>query len=244
MSLSALRILFISLLAIVSSLARANGPEQSNGFQRICSAQTPPVEPGSAPVNPGLLWNPQRLGTGWTLAYSPISGPQSGQSGSGLGVHLIWYTYRSDGSPVWYLSEPTTIVASTQDRPSFETSLFEYRWNPTAAAGLRASQRWPAIGRVKGYFSSQDQSRLAIEWTLDGGASFHPECLIDFSREFHPNPGAAVRGPDHQVMGVNLAFNGAYYNPLNSGWGMLQHVVRTNGVADESLFRSGVRGQV
>jgi RHS repeat-associated protein len=239
MTTPAFRLLIAFLGSLFFQDVFAADPESSPDFARICPEGSLPVEPGDVPVNPGLLWNAARSGTGWTIAYSPI-GPTSGSTG--LNIHLIWYTYRSDGSgsPVWYLSDTTEISASNGSPGTFEAPLYEYTWALSEDAGSRASKGQNPIGFVRGYFSSRDQSRLALEWKLSGEIQYTSECLTDFSREFHPDPGAALRSIGPQPLGVNLAFNGAYYNAANSGWGLLQHVIRTNGLADQSLYQESL----
>ena len=233
--------LLLLLLVVAAIFCSASvAATTPSSFDGICSNASMPVDPGTLPVNPGLLWNPQRSGTGWSIAYSPIGGAAHGASQ--LNVHLIWYTYRADGTPIWYLTDPVTIAPPTSPTiPSFTADLYTYQWHANHPAGARAVKSSSPVGQVRGFFSPNDQSRLALEWRLGANSTtFVPECLIDFSREFHAARGASVEGVEAALRGINLAFNGAYFDPQNSGWGLLQHVIRTNGLADQSLYRESL----
>jgi len=132
-------------------------------FASICAGSSLPVEGSEFPVNPGLLWNRERSGTGWTLAYAPVGlGLEANQR-----VSLVWYTYRpSDGTPVWYLSDPKPIGPTHNSPLTFESPLYEYSWNASADAGSRVRKGDNSIGTVKGYFALTDQRRLALRWML------------------------------------------------------------------------------
>ncbi|MCB1889841.1 MAG: hypothetical protein KDH20_19700 [Rhodocyclaceae bacterium] len=91
----------------------------------------------------GLWWNPASAGHGFHVA------PAGDQ------LALVWYTYESDGRPVWYLA--TAPLDGTQ----WSASLDRYTWNGSAAASA-------GVGSVSIDFSSTRAA--SIRWTLDGVA--------------------------------------------------------------------------
>jgi len=64
----------------------------------------------------GAWWNPARSGNGLDLQRMP-----NGEYGA------VWYTYREDGSPIWYISDVAPII-----RNRWEATLYESRWPPGA----------------------------------------------------------------------------------------------------------------
>lgn len=95
------RILLILLLA-ASATARAAAPLVAE----------------RSPIRPGLWWDPARAGSGFDIHVAP------GQ------VFAVWYTYRADGTPVWYTAQGPMDAAG-----SMSASLLQHRWRDGAYAG-------------------------------------------------------------------------------------------------------------
>ncbi|HRQ64913.1 MAG TPA: beta-propeller domain-containing protein [Xanthomonadaceae bacterium] len=97
-----------------------------------------------SPFRPGLWWNPDTAGSGVEIHRSEE------------GAFLIWYTYRADGSPVWYTAQgPVTDGA-------FDAVLLEHRWSNDAYAGYHV------VGSVELAIAHAEQ--VLMRWQFDNDA--------------------------------------------------------------------------
>ncbi len=105
-------------------------------------------------------------------------------------MHAFWYTYRNDGTPVWYYATDTW--DANAPKTAFDASLVEYHWNgpndsppnqkvATAVGNLRidfckawsASLRWNLPGRngvepVKRFEFDTQGTRPSYAWDASG----------------------------------------------------------------------------
>lgn len=93
-----------------------------------------------SPFLPGLWWNTERPGSGFDLQRV------------GDQAFLIWYTYRADGSPVWY-----TAQGVVQDG-AMAATLLEHRWADAAHAGQ------VEVGTIS--MRVQHQEAIELAWSI------------------------------------------------------------------------------
>lgn len=84
---------------------------------------------------------------------------------------VMWYTYRSDGTPTWYLAI-APLSSST-----WEADLLEFRWNNGQATHVIA-------GSVRMDFS--DDRHADFSWQLDGSSGTEPFELLNFGNALEP----------------------------------------------------------
>lgn len=77
-----------------------------------------PLVSERSPIRPGLWWDPARPGSGFDIHVAP------GQ------VFAVWYTYRADGTPVWYTAQGPMDAAG-----AMTASLLQHRWRDGAYGG-------------------------------------------------------------------------------------------------------------
>jgi len=70
-------------------------------------------------------------------------------------IFVLWFTYRPDGSPVWYLS------AAELDGMSWTASVEEYQWTPTAKTATPTT-----VGNMSLVWT--DAENATFSWTLNG----------------------------------------------------------------------------
>ena len=126
----------------------------------------------------GGWYNPARSGHG--LDVQQVGGQLS----------VIWYTFESDGTPVWYLA-----VAPLQGS-HWQGELRRFRWD---ASSRSASSE--VVGSATLDFSGE--RRAEFGWTLDGTAGSEPM-----------EPLAVGRSSETQFP------TAAWYPPQESGWGL------------------------
>ncbi|MBP8298264.1 MAG: beta-propeller domain-containing protein, partial [Burkholderiales bacterium] len=83
-----------------------------------CAQAAAPLVADRSPIRPGLWWDPARAGSGFDLHVAP------GQ------VFAVWYTYRADGTPVWYTAQGPMDAGG-----AMTGSLLQHRWRDGAYAG-------------------------------------------------------------------------------------------------------------
>ena len=95
-----------------------------------------------SPLRPGLWWDPQHAGSGFDIH---VSGPT---------VFALWYTYRADGSPIWY---------SAQGRFDADGRLQadwrEHAWQDGA-------ERARVVGELR--LERLNPDRLVADWRIHG----------------------------------------------------------------------------
>jgi len=96
-----------------------------------------------SPVRPGLWWTPSLSGSGFELHVAP------GQ------VFLIWYTYRNDGSPVWYTAQGAMGASGQLTAPLLEHAFADGRHAGYRTAGALSLQR-------------TNSERITLDWQLEG----------------------------------------------------------------------------
>lgn len=157
----------------------------------------PPVNPGSLRTHPGHWHNPKRSGTGWDFFYADSNTTMVG----------YWYTYDTNGAPVWYATSPINLTSST----STWTGVL-YRITLTANAGTTATQ----VGEISGRLYPGATRRMGLRWNLTSSFPNPPqECVYDIYSEATIN---AVESTP--------AYNGNWFDPAHSGWGYLYSMGR------------------
>ena len=131
-----------------------------------------------SPAMPGLWWDPQRSGTGFEIHPA------------GTGLFVIWFTYRDDGSAVWYTAQDDSIVDGRFDGP-----LLRHRWQGGRHAGHVVA------GRLELQIGNAE--RVTVHAMRDGRAS-------DYAIEPFPMAGISPE-VDH---------GGAWFRPEQGGYGV------------------------
>jgi len=131
-----------------------------------------------SPVRMGLWWDPQHSGSGFELFRGSDE------------VAAIWYTYRQDGTPVWY-----SAIARFDADGAWRAPLMQHRWADGAHAG--ATQ----VGEV--VFQKRHFEALDLRWKI--GAAEGVQTLVPY-----PVSGI-VPEVDH---------SGAWFDPQRSGFGL------------------------
>lgn len=109
---------------------------------------------GDAPFRPGMWWNPDLSGSGMDMHLS------------GDRMFLVWYTYESDGAPVWYLAEGET------GEDTWTAPLLRFTWDAVAGAATPGE-----VGEVTVAF--QGPRAATFEWQLrDASGSYPIEPLL------------------------------------------------------------------
>lgn len=142
--------------------------------------QVLPPAPALTGVLPktGLWWNSHRPGHGMDIQRV------------GDNLFLLWYTYRGDGTPIWYLaSAPFSSGAS-----SWSANLDLYSWDGRVASSVKA-------GRVQ--LSLNTRTQATISWEVQGQSGSEVIEYYQASSETTP---------------VN--YTGTWFNPAQPGYGL------------------------
>jgi len=126
----------------------------------------------------GMYFNPARSGHGFDLQYA------------GEFLFITWFTYLSDGSPVWYQAS-----ARLQPGTVWQAPLNQFRWDALLKRAVATPVGSASVTPISG-------KKLRFDWVLgveNGTESM--QVLLDGAA---PSP--------------NLT--GAFYNPIESGWGI------------------------
>ncbi len=135
-----------------------------------------------APVAGGW-YNPARSGHGFDIQ----------RSGSGLAV--VWYTYRTDGRPTWYLA-----VAPLQG-DTWSADLLQFRWQDGAAVP-------EVVGSAELVF--EDERRASFAWSLPEGEGSEPIQTLALGTSAESQfPTAAWYRPAESGWGLSLTRQGA-----------------------------------
>ena len=177
----------------------AIGAVDSNGSGKVfvssdsslpTQGQLPPVSvPTTLIPDNGLWWNPQRSGHGLDIQLI------------GNNLLVIWYTYRDDGSPVWYLA---SAPFSDSDR-NWSADLGLYHWD-----GAKAN--YTNTGTVQITFS--DEAHAELSWTINGQSG--SESIVPFITSSQPSAND---------------FNGIWYEPDKPGYGFSVSIQRNNEIS-------------
>ena len=131
-----------------------------------------------SPVRPGLWWDASHEGSGFEIHTAP------GQ------LFVIWYTYRPDGSPVWYTAQSPFSAEGRFDAP-----LLRHQWKNGRYAGATT------VGRLA--LTRTNAESLDARFTIDGaggGWTISPYLIAGATPEI-----------DH---------TGAFFDPSASGYGL------------------------
>lgn len=126
-------------------------PEQSQIFNTALNSQL---------FKPGLYWNPQRQG--WGINITQVS-----QDDGVKQLVAVIYTYRADGSPIWYLA------SAPLNGSSWNATLQEYFWNGSSAVATD-------IGIIKLDFNAFDQALMS--YTIHGESGSETIEFFDFAQ--------------------------------------------------------------
>ena len=126
----------------------------------------------------GHWWNPQRSGSGFEIFSA------AGQ------VAVVWYTFDTNGKPVWYTAQGDQSTLSTSAWP-----LMRHKWS-----GDRISQS-TQVGTLK--LRVQGAEAMAVDWQVGTASGTWPVQPLMFA--------GVVNEIDH---------SGSWYAPANSGWGV------------------------
>lgn len=131
-----------------------------------------------SPVRPGLWWDAAHAGSGFEIQTAP------GQ------LFVVWYTYRADGSPVWYTAQGAMAAEGR-----LATTLLEHRWSDGRYAGATP------VGTL--VLLRENNESLTASWSLhgtEGAWSLAPFALAGGTPEV-----------DH---------TGAWFDPGANGYGL------------------------
>ncbi|GIX33111.1 MAG: hypothetical protein KatS3mg125_1067 [Lysobacterales bacterium] len=162
---------------------------------------------------PGLMREPRRMLLAPKVrdrfpldrerAFRPVSGGwyNPARSGHGFAIEVagpvllaIWYSYRSDGEPTWYLAQGELRGSR------FEAPLLRYRWLNGAAVGQ-------AVGQLRIDFASERQA--VFSWQLPDSQGSEPLVpLAVGSAEETQFPTAAWYDPRESGWGLIVARQG------------------------------------
>lgn len=146
-----------------------------------CSSESrsaPALHSERTPIRLGLWWDPAHDGSGFEFFRV------------GDQVALVWYTYRQDGTPVWYQASGRFDEQDTWNAP-----LFKQRWEANALATPTT------VGQLT--LTRVNAEELDLSWQLHGREGM---------QKLQPFPlSGVVPEVDH---------SGAWHDPGRSGFGM------------------------
>ncbi|HYC36612.1 MAG TPA: beta-propeller domain-containing protein [Usitatibacter sp.] len=155
-----LRALAITLLVFFSSLVSAATIAERSPFAQ------------------GHWWDPGRPGSGFELFNVDRQ------------AMVIWYTYESDGRPVWYTAQGELSAMAEQGLP-----LLKHRWAQGRYAGSTG------VGTLRVEVNHPES--VAVRWTVSGQSG---------ATTIQPFVTSGVQNEvDH---------TGSWFDPANSGWGL------------------------
>jgi uncharacterized secreted protein with C-terminal beta-propeller domain len=131
-----------------------------------------------SPLSQGAWWYPARSGSGFEIFTV------------GEQVAVLWYTYTTDGKPIWYLAQGSRAEAGTVDWP-----LRQHSW-VNGAAGPATD-----IGTLK--LNILHPEAAEITWRIGNDKGTWPIQPLLLSGVIN-----------------ELDRSGAWYNPASSGWGI------------------------
>ncbi len=126
----------------------------------------------------GLWSNPERSGHGFDL-QSTVNG-----------LFMIWYTYLSDGTPVWYIAQAPFTGSS------WSAELVSSQWD-----FMTGKNSFEVVGSVQWQFA--DKSNAQVNWTLNGAPGEESMKYLQFSPNFTVSD-----------------YTGSWFSPTESGYGM------------------------
>jgi hypothetical protein len=157
------------------------------------------VVPQSVFPSVGPWYNPLRSGHGIDFQRTP-DGKYA----------VLWYTYRPDGSPTWYISPPAPIEGTRWRSP-----LYTSTWNGSA-------NTLEPVGTLEMSFSGAESATFS--WSFPGTGIHGSEPFIFYIFD---------------TGGTGVA-NGSWYPPSESGWGItLSHPGNVGAIAVYTYDASG-----
>jgi len=213
------RIFSLILFAFFVTLCPALAPAQSSIYPTIqCSATNPPLNSGDTPTIPGRWWNPQRRGTGWDLIYQPVD---PNNPSSQLQLRVYWYTYDQSHRPIWLLSDPAPVNATTNQ---WAANLNLVSWSGSNYGGLGGGAAVP-VGQVAIQFFPGTATAAAVRWQFNQVSSnaAPDECIYNY---FASSTGTAAAAPSPSLPAstIDTSYSGLWYDPTHSGWGLSETV--------------------
>lgn len=220
--LSSLRTCVCLLAGMLLFAAAAHGqsPIGLPSAAKCAGAPPPiPVQSGTDPAYPGLWWNPNRYGTGWNFEFPNVSGAE---------FFATWYTYDGNGRPIWLTAQSDASQTSTGSDGSKQ---YWGKLQSVAFADGASTRTVTAVGTLAVSFVPGSVTQAAVRWQWDaiGPKAQQDECVYNF---FQPTvrDGTSVVPSGH----LNQSLTGAWYDPKQSGWGMLTTVSPNN--VETSVF--------
>lgn len=131
-----------------------------------------------SPVRPGAWWSPERAGSGFELHTV------------GDTFSAGWFTYDTDGAPVWYTAQGPWTTAGTGALP-----LLRHAWRDGAYAGNEV------VGSLR--FEFRGQESVVVDWALGGDRGNWALRPFAF--------GGAAPEVDR---------GGLWFDPSRAGWGL------------------------
>ena len=132
--------------------------------------------------------------------YNPArSGTGFFLSRAGAQQALDWYTYLEDGTPTWYDAQGDLPLGSVNTGGDWSAPLTRINWNGSAVNSRTV------VGDVE--LTPIDASQLIFSWHLDGKSGSERYIRLGV-------------GPCPGFNGAATNFNGAWYAPAQSGYGM------------------------
>lgn len=173
-----------------------------------------------SPVRLGLWWDPAVTGSGFELFAA------------GQDQVLVWYTYRADGSPVWYTASGRFDAAG-----GWDAALLEHRW----VGGQRVAATEGRLRLQRGHFE-----KLTLEYDVGGRSG--TLALVPFPVSGivpEVDHSGAFYDPDRSGFGLSLTEQGesliaALY--FYDAAGKATWRVGDNGGAGARLIMRGYRG--
>ena len=150
--------------------------------------------PDNAAFRAGLWWDPGRSGSGWEIN-------QSGDS-----IFTIWYTYNSNGEPVWYTSN------GQLSEGRYQGDLLSFSWNysnqkvndPTIAGSVSIHFLNPQLAEIDWRLGEQQGGRTVRPFIYSANPT-----LSDYSGSWF-DPGESGYGMTIQTQG-DLTYGVLYY---------------------------------
>jgi hypothetical protein len=164
---------------------------------------------GTAPSYEGLWWNPSESGWGVSIAHQ------------GDILFAVWYTYDSDGSPMW-LVMPDARLTSDEDMSMgmMGMEMMGMTRNPPIYSGMLYRSRLAAnkvvmteVGMATFLFKSRTSGVFA--YTVGNVSQAKNISLMAFASGTHE---CALGGA--KAAGAPENYQDLWWNPFDSGWGV------------------------
>lgn len=172
----------------------------ASAAQGFCDASV------AVPEN-GFYFDPDHPGTGMhVLVRAPGAGPERD-------MHVVWYTYRNDGTPVWYYASGT-YDAALRNFSGGRVNLIEYRWVESSDPAVPPHKEGTNAGTLM--LDVCKPWSMNFRWTLKNPNRNGVESI----KRFHFNQGGPVRpafAPTMSGLWYDAAIDGAGYSIESQG---------------------------